>query len=291
MSIEASTAESLADWIETSVLVSAARRFGLDRLFDLASAEVSASESAVSSALRVMHKRAAVLGEVYPFKVDDLAVRATESPFLWDYATLLLLTPKSPARQTVRALETSEMAEILEELTARALANFWGTGGRAIRFGHPSRVGRPKEFDQAILWLARQIGVDAGRGYRPPRRKDGGVDVVAWHHFLDKRAGFPVVLAQCTIQGETFTKTVDIDLRLWASWLAMDVEPLSVLAIPGTIRRQGPEWSQLSSVVLVTERLRLIDLLSRGPVPGDEPSVWTKDTIASLKHIMLAAEY
>lgn len=100
--------------------------------------------------------------------------------------------------------------------------------------------------------------------------------MVAWRSFLDRRTGFPIVLAQCTIQAETFTKTTDIDLRLWASWLAMDVDPLSLLVIPGTIRRQGPDWQQLSTVVMVIDRLRLIELVGRSEFPV--APVWTEKT-------------
>ena len=118
---------------------------------------------------------------------------------------------------------------------------------------------------------------------------DGGVDVVAWRHFLDRRPGFPIALAQCTIQGETFTKTTDVDTRLWASWLAMDSDPLSLLVLPGTIRRSGTDWNQLSTVVMVIERLRLMELLSRGQVPA-APTIWVDDTFDALRDLMQASE-
>ena len=181
------------------------------------------------------------------------------------------------------------MGELLEEITEAALAHFWGQGGSALSFGYPSKHGRPEAFDQAVVWLAGKIGLEAGRGYRPPRRKDGGVDVVAWRQFADRRPGFPVALAQCTIQAETFTKTTDIDLRLWASWLAMDSDPLSLLVIPGTIRSAGPDWRQLATVVMVIYRIRLMDLIGRGSDdPGDLG--WATETTAALRSVLRAAE-
>jgi hypothetical protein len=139
-----------------------------------------------------------------------------------------------------------------------------------------------------VEWLAKRIGIEPGRGYRPPRRKDGGVDVVAWRRFVDKRPGFPVALAQCTIQEEAFTKTTDIDTRLWATWLAMDSDPMSLLVLPGTVRRAGPEWSQLTSVVTVVERLRLAELLGRGG--GDTAIEWTSSVLGQLRKLLAAAE-
>lgn len=291
MSIEASTSEAVADWIEASLLVSEARRFGLDRLFELAAAEIGASEATLARGLSVMSRRAALLGDIYPFVADDLAVRQRPDPrFIVEYSSLLHLTPGSVARQTVRGAETAEMGLLLENIATRALANFWGPGGQAIRFAFPSDLGRPKEFDQAVLWLAKRVGLKPGAGYRPPRRRDGGVDVVAWRSFRDRRPGFPIALAQCTIQAEVFTKTTDVDLRLWASWLALDVDPLSILVIPGTIRREGPEWAQLSTVVLPIERLRLMELLDRGSTP-DNDNGWTTATESALRQVLRAGDF
>lgn len=287
--IEVSSTEGIADWIEASVLVSSSGHFGRDKLDDLARAELGIPPTKVSMALDLMGKRAALLPDAYPFVVSDIAVLRRATPLDGYYISLLHLTPGSVARQTVRASETSMMGELLEEITETALANFWGPGGRALSFGYPSRHGRPEAFDQAVLWLATEIGLEPGRGYRPPRRKDGGVDVVAWRQFVDRRPGFPVALAQCTIQAETFTKTTDIDLRLWASWLAMDVDPLSMLVIPGTVRTAGPDWKQLSTVVMVIDRIRIVELLGRS-TRGVTQIEWATETSAALRDVMRAVE-
>jgi hypothetical protein len=181
------------------------------------------------------------------------------------------------------------MTELFEVITESALANLWGPGGEAITFGFPSRHGRPEAFDQAVIWLAEKIGLTPGIGYRPPYRKDGGVDVVAWRQFADRRPGFPIALAQCTIQRETFTKTTDIDLRLWASWLAMDFDPTSLLVIPGTIRSSGPDWQQLSTVVTVIERVRLIELLARTS-EGRRELLWAREIMKILGDILKSGE-
>lgn len=287
--LDVPTIEALADWIETSVVVSQSGHFGRDKLDSLAASELVMLPQKVSMALTVMARRAKVLGDSYPFTVTEVGVLRRASPWSELYRSLLFLTPGSIARQTVRASETHEMGELFEDLAESALANLWGPGGSALRFGHPSKHGRPEAFDQAIPWLARKMRVQVGRGYRPPRRKDGGVDIVAWRPFADERPGFPIALAQCTIQAETFTKTSDVDLRLWASWLALDVDPMNLLVLPGTIRAAGTEWNQLSTVVTVIERIRVMELAAR----GDEPPAsrtWTSETATALSHILGAGE-
>lgn len=289
LDVQLATTEAIADWIELSLLVSGSGQLGRDALDELAAAELGVSPATVSMGIAVMAKRGQVLSGVYPFRASDLAVRRVEGPLLYVYSALLLLTPGSVARQLDGNVVTPEMSELLELITEHALANFWGQGGNALRFGYPSAHGRPEQFDKAVKWLAEHMGLEPGRGYRPPLRKDGGVDVVAWRPFADQRPGFPVALAQCTMQEATFTKTTDIDLRLWSSWLAMDTDPLSLLVIPGTIRPTGPDWRQLSTVVMLIERMRILDLLSRAEPPRIT-SPWVDRRLTELVESLGAAE-
>lgn len=283
--------ERIADWLEVSLLVSSSGHLPLDRALQLADEELNVSSNQTSMAINVMAGRATVLGDLYPFEViAGIAIRRrAASPFVNTYAKLLMLTPSSVARLVLPELAISQMADLLEEVACRALTNLWGPGGEAIQFAYPSKVGRPRDFDQAVVWLASRIGVQPGKGYRPPRRRDGGVDVVAWRRFLDKRPGFPIALAQCTIQEEAFTKTTDIDVRLWSTWLAMDSDPVSILVLPGTVRRAGPQWAQLTSVVTVVERLRLVELLGRGDEP-DPMDAWTADVLGQLATVLAVGQ-
>lgn len=292
MPIDASveSVEQIADWLEVCLSVSRSGAFGLDKVAALADAHLTAAtEAKVSLAMGAMGKRQQVLGSAYPFRVDDVGVVRVGGALSDTYCTLVHLSPNSIARQLTSVSDVSVMGRLFEDITEVALANFWGRGGDAISFAHPSRHGRPREFDQAVRWLAARMGLDVGNGYRPPRRQDGGVDVVAWRQFSDRRQGFPIALAQCTIQTETFTKTTDIDLRLWASWLAMDSDPLSLLAIPGTIRSAGPDWKQLSTVVMVLDRIRIMELIARG---GEAPPAneWLHDVSGELSELLSGDE-
>ncbi|MGI8792305.1 MAG: hypothetical protein ACR2H3_03890, partial [Acidimicrobiales bacterium] len=176
------------------------------------------------------------------------------------YSALLLLTSGGPARQLLNPAPTAEMAEVFEDLVVAASAALLGPGANAVRFGWPSKIGRPPEFYGAIEWLAGRMGIKPGSAYRPPRRKDGGVDVVAWHPFPDGRSGFPVMLVQCTLQGEVITKASDVDTRYWAGWLTLDNEPATALAIPQTIPA-GVIWDEVAVRTLILERIRIAGLL------------------------------
>lgn len=280
--------EQLADWVETGLLTRGAQQLGLDALHSLAEAEIATGPAAIGSALGVMRRRQQLLGDEYPFEVNPVAVRGRPGAESLAYSALLLLSPGSPARQLLHPHPTEKMAEVFENITALAASRLLGSGAQAVRFGWPSRIGRPPEFYDAIGWLASRMGINAGNAYRPPRRKDGGVDVVAWRPFPDRRSGFPVMLVQCTVQGDILAKAADIDVRYWAGWLTLDSEPLTALAIPHTIP-SGVIWDEIAVRTLILERVRISGLVEHEP-DVDGFAAFVRDEIASLREILGAAE-
>lgn len=280
--------EQTADWIETTLLARGPRPIGNDELYRLAEEEAQVGAPQIGLALGVMKRRADLLGQKYPFQLHDVAVRCRQGASNYPYASLLLLTPEGVARQTVIKESTVETEVLFECLTEAAVSNLWGEDGRALRFGWPSDVGRPQEFNAAVLWLAEQMGLEPGSGYRPPRRKDGGVDVVAWRPFPDFRGGIPIVLVQCTLQSDILTKASDVDTRVWASWLALDFDPITALAVPQTIP-SGVVWDQLAIRGMVLERMRISDLIDRrSTIIGAHE--WTASVISQLAPLMAGSD-
>jgi hypothetical protein len=98
-----------------------------------------------------------------------------------------------------------------------------------------------------------------GNAFRPPRKKDGGVDLFVWKSFSDNQPGIPVMLVQCTIKEDFINKIGDIDLRLWANWLSSDIEPLVALAVPGVVTKDEV-WSEITTRGILLDRMRLTEL-------------------------------
>src|SRR5690606_26206988 len=186
-------------------------------------------------------------------------------------------SPLIPGYPISAAPPGTDPDRIFEALVSISIAGLWGPSGRAIRFGWPSDEGRPHDFNEAIRRLAQKIGVSVGSGYRQPRRKDGGVDVVAWRPFNDSRSGFPIVLVQCTLQENVLAKGSDIDVRLWGSWLALDSDPVTAIAIPRTLR-SGTVWDELALRHLVLDRIRLVEL-GMGPLP-ESALAWVQEGLS-----------
>ena len=275
----------IADWIETALLVRGPRPIGLDALLEFFERWQGLEPQRVNVGIREMERRSRILGARYPFRTHgEIAVQAAGGAAGSTYAAFALLAPSNPVRTYLGAAPDESMALIFENATAAAVRNLWGNQGKALRFGWPSDVGRPPEFDQAVRWLAGKIGVEVGHGYRQPRRKDGGVDVVAWRPFADGRSGFPLVLVQCTLQENLLSKGADVDTRLWGSWLALDVDPTTALATPAALP-PGTTWNELALRYMVLDRTRLVGLAE--PAVADDLTLdWITQTLESLSQHM-----
>lgn len=271
----------IADWIEVGLVVRGPRPLGLDSLHSFYSSSVGLEPQLVNTGVREMARRASLLGDRYPFALHgEYAVQSVAGASSSAYLAAALMAPGNPVREYINATPDESMAVIFENLVVDATARLWGDAGRALRFGWPSDIGRPPEFDLAIRWLAQTIGVDVGQGYRQPRRKDGGVDVVAWRPFADGRTGFPVLLVQCTLQENLLAKGMDVDTRLWGSWLAIDVDPTTALATPAALP-SGPVWNELVLKYMVLDRIRLVGLAK--PTMTDELALdWIASTVEDL---------
>ncbi len=248
-------ANKVADWIEVTCLVRGVA-VGSDALHELGAA-VGYKQADVALGLTTMARRGALLGTAYPFRVASGAAATPDAPRR-AWTSLLLMSPESPAR---RGIDVPLGAAHLERITAEALTALFGPGTSSVRFGWPSEEGRPQQFPDAVRWLAERMNVPVGAAYRPPYAKDGGVDVVAWRPFPDGRSGFPVLLAQCTLERDYVNKAADVDLRVWAGWLALDVDPATALAVPDVVAA-GQDWTALAARTTVLDRVRLASLLS-----------------------------
>jgi hypothetical protein len=251
----------IADLIETIVYLDEARGFGLAGLL----ARVAYCEPDVERidyAHRLLMLRQRVLGDAYPFVITSTSVgRRERSRAPSSYIDLLAMSSGTPMRRAMSQADISECAACFERMCAIALEHLLGPGGKSVRFAWPSDCGRPPEFPAAVAWLAVQMGLRLGNGFRPPRRKDGGVDVIAWKSFGDGRTAFPVYLCQCTVQRDLLSKCSDIDIENWSRWLELLRDPVTVLMTPSIINGGGETWTELSQRNVILDRVRITKLV------------------------------
>lgn len=256
MSSISSDSTILADHIELVVLAHRGENFSRGRILQITDQYWDADEAEVSFAMSVLEQRANILGDRYPLRVNQsFAVFEKDVPI---YEALLGLTRTNWFYSKTTQVAINAEKEF-EHIAEGCLRDFFGQGTETVNFGWPSDIGRPMEFSPAVTWLANRIGLSVGNSYRPPRRKDGGVDIFVWRNFGDNKPGIPLMLVQATVQLDVLSKTRDVDRRIWSSWLSIDADPLVALAIPGTLSNTEV-WNEISCNSLLLDRLRLTKL-------------------------------
>lgn len=258
LDLHSSSIDVITDWLEVTALAINPVPLSRNRAVQLGETIANLTEHQVEQGFHRMGTRGHQIGEFYPFKVTHEYVLADANKLSSAYATMLAVTPGSALR-SVQAWKMDYSAKIFELAAEHCLSKFYGAGTNAVNFGHPSSVGRPAEFGQAVQWIAEKMGVKLGSGYRDPRRKDGGVDIFVWKAFADSNPGVPLLLVQCTIQDNFLTKISDIDTRLWASWLSSDIDPMVALCVPNYVTRRQ-DWDEITTRGLLLDRQRLCQL-------------------------------
>lgn len=255
------SSEQLSDLIETVVFLADHDKVGLQVLEKRIFGQVTGI-SRMTYPLNVMIQRQKILGVNYPFQLTEVSVQRIRKMHESWYASLLALSPKTLMRTKMSPKDIAACAELFEKISTIAVRQLLGFDAKALRFAWPSDCGRPVEFPDAINWLAEKMGLCVG-GYLPPRRKDGGVDIVGWQNFGDRRTGFPILLGQCTVQEDFLSKTLDIDLKNWGQWLKTQRDPMTALLLPSIIPGRGEDWNEIAQKHIVLDRIRLSRLLSQ----------------------------
>ena len=215
-----------------------------------------------------VRERYDIIGDRYPYRADSAGVeRVAGDTALYDFLLLASLE-YAPFRQENAYTGVNRIFDLV---VREALKAHLGKRSDAVRFGTPVSDGRPQDFIEAVSWLAGLMGTPEGRMDRPADDNDAGVDVVAWRHFADHRAGFPVILAQDTLQLDFELKVGRIPLESWKKWLDIGPSPQTALAVPFNIRRGDDRWMKVTTdTALLLDRLRLCELL-RERTWSDEP--------------------
>ncbi len=252
------SALDVADWLELQLLVGAAWRVTETNARDFLDRQGLGESfgSSVAGAIVAMRRRSRRLFERYPIIAEAGGfARRSEREACLHYIALL-----AACCRDLEDLGSSvaEVASLFEQYCEGVLAGLGGERGRAVHFGWPSRSGRPERFPEAIRWLAQKLGLEPGDGYRDPRRRDGGVDLVSWNALPDGRA-FDIRLTQCTIGLGLLQKAREIDVGQWMRWIHFTEEPRVAIAVPYQVpvrSLEAREATYLGSLVL--DRLSLV---------------------------------
>lgn len=257
--LSSENSSTVADWIEALAASQSGKPLSMQKVQEISQSFANIGQNVIPFAFRLLEKRQQVLKDLYPFTIDDTFIVTRKTVRDSFYLQLLFLTPKAGLFTSGSTWNLEIASQLFEDLTEKALSNFFGSNTHTANFGFPSRSGRPAEFSAAVEWLSKKTNIRLGNAYRPPRKKDGGVDLFVWKSFSDNQPGIPVMLVQCTIKEDFINKIGDIDLRLWANWLSSDIEPLVALAVPGVVTKEEI-WGEITTRGILLDRMRLTEL-------------------------------
>ena len=265
-----SDACSLADWAEAVVLAedrnnsshSFLRRRLRSSLFTDGD-ELDIQLEMLSSEVEQRKKSAEA---VYPFAWTEIGLSRIREVDEAPYEFLLWLAVSPIYRQQGRY---DEIEDLFDNLVKQALIVYLGPNSVGVRFGSPASGGRPSGFPDAVKWLASRLRLQTGAATPRPQVKDGGVDVVVWNPFRDGRAGFVVILCQCTVAHDWTPKAKDIVAGIWNGWIDFGRDPLTAIAVPFAIPQGFNRWDELRRTVnIILDRMRLAELIEANAVDG-----------------------
>jgi hypothetical protein len=258
----------LADWAE-SILLLEDRRL-LSRSYIRSRLENALYEGELDPQIELLFRevvrRRRIVGSGYPFVKTDRGVERQDATDETAYEFLLWLSVSPKYRDEGRF---GEIDILFDKLVKQALVNYLGPGALGVRFAFPSSDGRPKNFPDALEWMADQLNMPTGSLAPRPATKDGGADVIAWRPFKDGKAGYSTIICQCTAQLNWTLKAKDVIASLWAGWISFGVAPMTALAVPFALGSSFDKWDEIRYIVnIVLDRLRLCELL--GATSPDE---------------------
>lgn len=252
---------ALADWLEGTMLVESRSYMPRARIRKYIKSLFAEDQPDVSVEvlMREVGRRRRHCASAYPFEEQDSGVRYTQSKTGISYLFMLCISVSKPYRDEHRQSDTDQL---FDSLVLDALRKYLGAGSDGVRFGAPASGRRPPNFRYAIYWLAEKMNLPTGGGHPRKTSGDGGLDIIVWRPFRDRRSGYLVLLAQCTVQRDWVIKAKDLTEDIWRGWIDLGKDPHLVLAIPFVIPLNYEKWDDIRRLVhTVVDRLRLAELL------------------------------
>jgi hypothetical protein len=198
----------------------------------------------------------------YPFEVEQGHVKLKGDPTVSPYVMLLLMSVTKPTAGH------DGSAALFEHLCTHATLGYLGgaaNGATAIRFGSPRKAPLAK-LSQALDDLCLQLAEGDGCP-RPQKAKhlgDEDLDIVAWRHFPDSKAGKLILFGQCAGGSTDWQKKLaDMDahafIKKWFRTMLV-VEPIRLFFVPRRIPADDWNDSGIDGGILF-DRCRIVACL------------------------------
>ena len=256
----------LCDWIEGSILFAEDEFSTIDIVQALIDGGIYVESDFAMRIVREiwqeLERRLKCVAPRIPFSVSDLRVQRITS---WQDAPahsfcVLLSFAKCYKKWWNRVSDSdyNEQGELFELLTQESLKEqFSDWQVKRTGSSHTQSVKLHEVMRQVADWLDRPIKPDAGERINS-RAKDAGLDLLCYHRFPDKRAGFPIYFMQCASGQNWNDKVFTPDLDLWGDYIDFVVRPQKAFAIPYALSEADFREQCILVKGLLLDRYRLL---------------------------------
>lgn len=243
-------------------------------------------DTAVGQTHEELERRAALLGDAYPFELQSglLSYRKSRSGF---YEFCLAI---SRADQ-ITSGEHVHLPRAFERLSAILVRQFLGDHARMLHLGSPRDVAIGSRFSEAMRQAQKETcewywGPDPDLPEDPTDTGDHGVDFVVWKSPPDGRVGSLFILGQCACGDDWTGKFHDVSLERYRKWFnpLSFVPPVKAFTTPHHVA-DGWLHEALREAGLVFDRARLTTLAEQACEQDDYRS-WT-DRIVELTRLVV----
>ncbi|MDE2673761.1 MAG: hypothetical protein OXH65_01475 [Paracoccaceae bacterium] len=119
----------------------------------------------------------------------------------------------------------------------------------------------PQSINQIIIELCDLMhfkGAQNMEKWCSPNDKDGGLDIVCYRSFPDKRVAFPMYFLQCASGKNWKEKVYTPNPEYWQKILDSILKPSKGVAIPFIISNEEFENAALNGQIVIFDRYRLL---------------------------------
>lgn len=202
-----------------------------------------------------IQRRIHAAGDGYPFSQDGrwLSAKSAAVDFAYSYC-LLLLTAQSVA---------PNHRKLFEELCGLAMRQY--LGGSQYLIGVPRRLPVPSGFRDALDGLARELGEGncGNREKKRTRQGDGGVDIVGWAPFRDKRPGQIILLGNCATGRNWRTKIGETHIKAFCSYFGGEIHshPIKAMFVCEIVADDSIWIDTVTRAGILFDRARIASLI------------------------------
>ena len=275
--VEDSTTTVYADWVECSALFhegSISKADVQDCFSEINSYKRDDTSSTVADIWSEIERRKRILGQCCPVSIMGNRITAERWRDYAAYSFCLLLSYSKSNREWEQKFckDYQLQGALFERISAAALICIL-KNWEVRQTGWSGAT--PVSIKNKIQQIAKELGEEKGPDDPRPVDKDGGVDILCYRQFPDKRGNYPVIFVQCAT-GRNWTKKRGVNtLNLWRSWIKFSTINLLSrgFAVPFAFGDETFRQTQKHGDCLVLDRIRLLS--------HDVESIWLSNELST----------